>query len=1088
VVEVKGRLAELLDERRLAAMDEGGVERRSFTISQTAALLALRRDHKQGQWAWTLKCLRAANLLSATASAGATWTDGDQSVVELEFIHPGFELAELELGDPLVGALAADLGLPFGELTREARLERWLALVGRALNFALAAKPVAVELSTAAGGRRWERRAEFAEQEDPYAMRVLPAAARRSGFTIRVFNEGRGLGAKFKGLFGADDPLEALAALWNRRLLAPPGEGDVPDISRGARSIAAIEVGELVELGSIARLGRSSEGGDLWLVREGVRLLRLDAALTSAGFDESLAGWVDCPGLRLTVDESDVVRDGAFDDLVSWIFDMQAHTFARDKNGSEVLWPETVESMVAASGRPMSLADLSAWIDQGRELLNVSPHRLAQVPAPMRARVLAIWPSSLRILRERFPEGRWVPLAALGSRPSLNPIDLSALGQGSFDPIALVRGSELPWSPLEGGEGEGKFGAGEFLRFDVDAYVHRFAGATLGSILVLSYGRRVAHTRDHTRTLPGLTLVVKLREFTSGRWVSADELRARPAIVEEIFARCATLVSEQGDGLLAQVLSGGGSWDTPFAQYQLGQLNGWRLGLRYREGQDGGLELTWKSHPALALEVAVDREGKVLTLEEVLERVRKVGFIPEARDNSKYPRLESDDPVRGPLRFRRGARELLRTLLGEEVILPMPFLVDAQPRVADAQEQRHLLAGTHLLREDRARAGEDARARMRVLGRVIVARALGEESHGLEGSRLLRRYDPRALSPTRQQSLRLLLSERERPGLAFPGAVSRKLGGPVIEVPPALAHLLYRHEGFVPALRGSIALGAGPSTSRGPRASGDQPRRRRAGPIVPLLKRRVDHEWAVGSLSVAADGISGGIALWSRGLEVGTLRLPEPAGRVRGRLWLTKRGRLARSAELQKEVAKLAHQLLLDAPHQRSLMVEGDPRREALGHLMDYLRGRELHFDHQVPLPEFESGLAASLRRMPVKVPIRGEALVDLLRNALGQRAPIEGAMLSWTLVELLEGRSKLELGNRNRWVKAARESSPAAFESAALVLDAVFRDPEWLAELRERTGPEGSRHRDWGLRSRWRLCARLLELSSSKGWDPGST
>ena len=118
---------------------------------------------------------------------------------------------------------------------------------------------------------------------------------------------------------------------------------------------------------------------------------------------------------------------------------------------------------------------------------------------------------------------------------------------------------------------------------------------------------------------------------------------------------------------------------------------------------------------------------------------------------------------------------------------------------------------------------------------------------------------------------------------------------------------------------------------------------------------------------------------------------------------------------------------------------------------------------------------------MPVKQPLRSEALIDLVRNALGQNAPIDGAMLSWTLAELQDGRSKIELGNRNRWVKAARQDAASSFEAAALVLDVVFRDPQWADALAERPPEEALRHLDWGLRSRWRLCARILSLVPAK-------
>lgn len=1104
-------IAELLEMRRFSDPSEPEAARasqRSFSVSKTAAVLALRATHAKGMgwdpgpWDWTLYWLRAANALSGSAVAELRIDDGDERRLELEFTHPGFELASgsepgrsgRELGDPLAGALVPDLGLPLDDASAQARFDKWRALVGRAINATLAQDPIAVELVTPLGVRRFERRAEVASGQDPYDMRAAPVPAQLGActFRVRVWTQSAGLGAKVRAFFGGGGPRAAIASLWARRRLLPPGpESDAPPFE-GVVSIAPVPPGRPIRLGGVARMGASEAMRGLFLVREGVRIVPLDAAVKQAGLARPPSGWVDAPALALNADESDVVRDEAFDLLVAWLADMQEHTH-QGEGRQRVIWPERIESLSTVSGRPMSLEDLRKWISVGRELLYVFKHRQSEVPAALQARVLRVWPSELAAIGDALPNARWVPVRALGERPSLDPIDLTALEQGSFDPVSIVEHAEVVADGSEVPGADALEGAGVTLRFSARAYLHRFSGAKSGSILVLAYGRRVAHTRDHVRTVPGMTVVVELHEGPRGGRPTAKRLRTHPELLERLYERCYELVQAQAPELLRLVIRDGRAWDNPFFQEQLAQLNGVRLGLRYRETAEG-LRLAWSQHPALGIDVARDDSGETLTLGDVLERVRDVGFLVLRESGRIYPRLESEDPRFGPLRLRRPARPLLERILGEEVMLRLPFVPEAQPSVGDAEVNLRLLTESTLALDDLRRAKADPRARARAQARMVVARARQADTFGAEGARIWQRFDPRALSTTRVQSLRALLAEAERPALAFPGAVSREFEGAVVEASPAVAALLAAHEGFAPARPQApgVARRSDASTTR--TSSRREPGRRRAGPALPLLRGRVEHEFAIGSITVAADGTSPGIALWSRGLKVGEVRLPEPLGRVGGRLWLTPTGRLARSRQLQGMAAEVAAELLARAPYERALLPAEDPRHGALATLVDYLRerteqsealGSSRAFAHLrevlSPAPDaqtpFEADVDASIRRWPLRAGPGRDRVVDLVRCALAQKAPIRRALLSWKVAELQEGRSAIELGGRNRWIKAADEDPVASFEAAALVLDTVFRDPQWWSELRGQPDARLQKHRRWALRSQFRLLARMLEL-----------
>ena len=1127
-------LRDLVASRQLAALNGEAKRRARFSVSKHEAILALRAQAQKGQgqyaheWDWTVYLVRAANALSEQAAARVSWEGGERGVLVMDFVHPGFELAVgrppdgvsgeafaaalQELKAPLGAALHADQGLALEGADGLVRMRRFSALVGRALNGALARGVAGLEFHSAVASVRFEPRADATTGLDPYASRSLPPADQTKAFSVRVELGAPGLGARVMSLFGKDDPADAVLERWESRLARPPAEGLEGSFLRDElRPVGPVHSGRPVELGDFARAGINPSFTSFDLVREGVTLLHLDSILSRAGLRTRPRGWVRAPTLRLTVDESDLVRDAAFDELVAWLHDMDAHTHETPQ-GEKTIWPERVEVVPAVSGRPVLFSDLRTQVEQGRELLYVERHRAEDVPAALRARVLALWPSELRWLRAALPEAKWIPVRALGSRPSLEPIDLTALEQGAYPPFPLIRGGRVD---LPGAEP---------LRMSARAYLHRYAGATLGSILVLAYGRRVAHTRDHTRTIPGVTLVVELEPSESGPPPTAEELREMDGALDLLFERCGRLVDEAAPRLMAQIVRDGRAWDNPFMRHQLGRLDGETLGLRYVEQVEqveqveeieeidsgeasvspesrSSVRLHWKAHPALELEVAIDDEGRPLTFEALLRRIADVGFAVVRTSDRRYPNLESSDPALAPIRLRRSASEFLNRVLGPEILLPMPLVAEAHPRVGGARLNAALGRNPELLTDDLGRLDHDERARLRVLGYLLVARASGADARGLEGLRAWRRFDPRALSTTRRTSLRALLAESPRPALAFPGAVNRNAKGVFVEVAPGLASLLARYEGFGVRSR---------EDDVGPRSSRDAPGRRRAGPRPPLLRGRIDHAAAIGALEVAADGRAQGITVWSRGLKVGELRLPEPLGRVSGRLWLTARGRLIRSGELRKIVELLAADLLATAPTQRALVGPEDSRRAGLEALIEYLQGATaaaLRSDARsgsgitVMPAEAAVALAGRLQdagarartresfvrhlhtaseRWPVSAGLGGsDPLASRVRHALVQKAPVDRATLSWRLLSLEDDRRRLVFGARNRWVQLAGDEGRAAERepdglavASLLALDALFRDESWRADAA--ADPEGraARHRRWALRSFARACA----------------
>lgn len=1066
-------VAELLASRRLGSLQ---ASRHRFTVSREEALLRLReqiRERGDDRWAWTVHLVRAANALSELAEAKLdARADEQQEITTLDFITPGTELDRLELADILGGALEADLGEPLGGAEPAQRLARFRMLIGRALNAALAHDRLAVELLTPAGGRRFERREQLLEGRDPYVERKISGCEGPSRFVIRVIEPRAGLGSRLgRWLRSKSDVREALTGLWRSIRLADHPAGNIDEQSNVILGPAL--AGEPIELGKHALFGpcrgraeapaplRSS----LWLVRDGVLLFDLGPALRDQLLDPAgLVGWIDCPSLRLTADDRSVVRDANFDLLIAWLKDCVARI---DETGS-VSWPRSLHSLPGggpqtASGRPVTPEQLAEDARRGRELIYVWRPQAGAVPAFAKAKVFALWPSEHELLVAEFPELRLVPLRAFGGHGDFDPADLTALRAGSYEPLALVK-----HSPIGGESGAGALA--EILRLSIEAYVHRAPTATMGFIEILAYERRVAQIRERGKVFSGVTLICRLD--ADGSELDVAGLRRDHLTIGKITEAIRQRTLAHWEALLAHVMRWADPWETPLLRAALDELGPSGLELRY-QSTDQGLRLAWRDTVLLDVAVGQAADGTRRTLRDALRQAREPGFLVLAHPHKRYEQLRSKDLRLHPWSVPDWARPLLERVLGRAVVLEMPVVPEAHPLVLDDPlgDQRHLVHQRATIQTTLERSNTDPLARQRLLGHLLVARGLGHDAFGLESVPLLDRYDPRALTPTRLVSLASVLSERPRPGLVPAGSVHRNLPRPMLEVTPGLAVLLAEVEAIEPGLTAAVGKSIAEPAELAHDGRGVAPVRRRARGFPPLLATAVVHPLAVGRLQVAGDGSSEGIALWARGLRIGELELPEPLGRVSGRLLLTDQGQRIDRAVIRREITTLAKTLLADALRQRALLPPDGPQRRRLDLFIEYVRSK-VRVDDRFGLAA-ELGLAepgdrgqrvASLRQMSLRAaPLRPlsnrrEALlVDIVRQSIAMQLHFDTAILSWRPAKLgkrrRDGSLELEFGLRNAWIKRAldedRALSPEAHRRAAL-LAGVITVAAFFEQIRE--------------------------------------
>lgn len=1066
-------IAKLLDSRRFGSLE---ASRHRFTVSREEALLRLReqtRAREEPAWAWTSWLVRAANALSEAAEARVSVgeapgdTTGELRLTSIDVVTPGIELDALDLSDMLAGALEPDLGEPIGGGDPLLRLRRFRMLIGRALNAALAHGPISIELATPAGTRRFERREQLVEGRDPYVERKLAGCEGRSHFVLRVVEPRPGLSSRLgRWLRRRGEVRDELFELWRSVRLADH-EAKLQAGEEDGVLVGPALARESVSLGRHALYGsaRGTDGagagvpaqlrGSVMLVRDGVLLLDIGAALREQGLDPTaLAGWVDCPQLRLTADERGVARDANFELLVAWLHDY----VGRADGEGNVRWPDSLETigsgLQAANGRTMTWEQLREDADRGRELVYVWRQQASAVPAVAKARIAALWPSEELLLRERFPTLRLVPLRALGQQ-DIDPADLTSLAGGCYEPLTLAKDEPFTSEHADGG-----------LRISLDAYIHRARTATTGFVVILAYERRVAQFNERSFVIPGVTLVCRVQ--TDGTDLDVAALRRDHQTLAKLADLCRRKTQEHIEALLAHVLRHANPWENPFVRTALDELGPGSIELRYQQTEDG-VRLGWRDSLLLDVTVGRTREGQAKTLRDGLRSLRERGFVIVGHPLKRHDQTRSNDPLLQPWLLDDAARALLVRVLGGATVLSMPIVAEAHPLVvADpVEDQRHLVRQRDTIKGWLERAATDPLARQRLLGHLLVARQLGSDTFGLETMALLERYDPRAHSPTRLVSLAAVLAEDPCPGLIPAGAVHRGLPRPMLEVTPGIAALLAEvDQRFAPGAAGTIGVPVTGEPLAAERSSSTTAIRRRARSVPPLLAKSVVHPLVIGRIKVSGDASSDGISLWSGGLRVGELTFPEPLGRVSGRLILTPVGQRVGAKQVEDIVLGEARTLLADAMRQRTLLPPDGPTRRRLDAFVEYVRAKirvkdsfALADDFGLTTPEDAGRRVAMLRAMSLgAAPLRPlgnrrEVLLqEVVRQSLAMAVHFDTAMLSWRPAKLgkrrRDGSMEIEFGLRNAWIQrgldeekelSAEEHRNAAMLAGVLVVASFF-------------------------------------------------
>lgn len=1031
---------------RKAAGGEGPGARHGFTVARTEALLRL-RDVPRAPWAWTLGLLRAARMLSTSGRAVVeAKEEGDARVVTLRFGVGGCDL----LGAELRGVVHASVGDAeergeawLGELGR-----RWRAEVGAAINAGLASGPRSIAVRTATDGRAYVRRDSQIAGQDPYGEQPDGGRCPVQSFEVEVREARPGAGRRLAAWLARQTGAAAqVEALWREALFLPAG-------SAGMVPLAESLPGVRIALGEHAVWGPVPELGGPWLVRAGVRALSLAPALAVTGVTAGeLAGWVECPALRLTADEAGVVQDGAFELLVAWLLDARAHALRATPDGpiAAVQWAD-VEQVRMASGRAVDRETMRQRARTGKDFLYVWRHQEQLVPAAMQPRTHVLWPSELALLRASVPELRPVPVRALGEAPQIERVDLTSLVSTSLPAVGVELASASATTK-----------AGVRVSLQLQAFVRRVPTATAGETVLLAYGRKVAHVRETARVLPGVTLVCELLG------AEMDALRGEAALLQAVADRCREAGERAMPMLLAQGMAHPSPWEVPLVKARAEQLSGAGLGLRYRDDDDGP-RLAWEESPLLGL--VVGRAGaEAVNLLAALERCRDAGGIVVEDPRQQWPGWASREPGPGPWVLTVEGRGLLARVLGKDVLWDMPTLPEMHARPGRAVA---LLAAAEVARLSE-KPDEEAR-RAALLAHLLAARAAGGGDEALAEMPLLRRFDPRALTPVRKVSLTQALAETPRPGLLPMGAVTRELAGAALLVTPGEAWAL-RAEGFV-AAGGPVAgpvLASVASTQARPQ--------RRAGPGNAVLVVPVASAVAVGALRVEGMAATK-VALWSGGLHLEDVQLPAPLECVGGRLVLTRQGIKVGGDRLGGEIRGMCRTVVMQALEQRRLQRPGGSQHAAIGEFI--ARCEAAAASGAAPLiadllaprtgaDEVRLGarLGASLQRHPLeRLPPPGPRRLEaLLRQALARPLGFGSAILSWqvaTLVRVADVGWEVELGKRNGFVQRALAEQPGAEDpevAAALAIAALF------------AGARAGTARDAGLVDEWVADYRLLAL-----------
>jgi hypothetical protein len=986
-------VAGVVASRRLGA---GAGPRHSFTVERTEARLRLRERPGEGPWHFSLVLVRAVLSLVEFAEVDATTTSSAEAhTLELRVAIDPEALAGFEIGTVFDEALQPDPGVGDGSLA--ARQTRARRLLARAVNEALAAGPRQVDLETPGASRSFVRRA--ASTGDPFVERT-GTATRSPGVIVFRIALDRTVGRWFEALrFGGDGLFAPVLELWRERV---PG---LEPRSRGA-GISARADPRVVELGDFARLWGGTAARNRRMLRDGVLMGPLDAALREAGVEvDRVDAIVECPALQLTVDEGNIVRDGALATLVAWLHDASAHA-----SGSllQATWPKTLESVATAAGQPVTVAQLAALGAAEQPLPFVWRHEATALPLAARGRVMALWPSELAQLGVLLPSVRWVSAQIFGDPASVAKADLTALAQGSFPPRSFA---VPPWS----------HGGAPALAVDAVAYVHRHGVATGGAVWLLALDRTLARSTDADTVMAGVTLVARVT-LPAERAALARDVPA----LRELAKWVARHAEQRRDELVAHAFASSTDPATcmraPLVAHAIAELDARALELRYVPG-DAGARLTWRDDARLVLPVASTRDGAPRTLRDALERARDTGGVVVGEATRRWYVLEVSDAAHDTWIPTSQGLEVLERVLGRQGLWVLPTVPQAHPHAAPAASQPGLLLDRDEVARLLLRSGADVHARAALLAHLLVARATDRDALGLADVGLLHVYDPRAVTPDRIVSVTALRGDPRTFAIVPPGTATRDLPGPVVVAGCGEAALL--HE--------VLALPLVPVPDGSRRHAVVESSRAAAAtvPDEPVLRWPVADALAVGALSLGTGGARASVELWARGLHVGALELPAPFTELGGRLWLSDAGVRAARPAIEALVVNHARAIVAAARTQAELAPSGSARRRTLERFVAHALATASAGDDRFGLrallptptrPRVLSAEAASAARLPS---LRRLWLGALVRHALGRSSKVDRAWLSWRVAKLADAAAvtwEIEIGGRHRWIRRAVE------------------------------------------------------------------
>jgi hypothetical protein len=1013
-------LAAVVAMRRLGT---GGGRRQTFSVERTEARLRL-RDRPGDPWQFTLVLVRAVLAVVEFAEVDATTTSHDgKQTLELRFALDPAAMLGLELGTVFDESLAPDPGP--GDASLAARQLRMTRLVARAVNESLATRPHSVDLLASVGGRTFTRRETTTG--DPYAERPTSVGLPQPGILVLRITYDRRVGGLvsglvsgwFDGLLGGGGLFAPVAELWRKRV---PGA----TLRSGGASLTVRADPRWVELGDAGRLWGCKPEHARHLVRDGVVICSLDAALREQGLDVSrIDAAIEAPAVALVVDETNIVRDTALANLVAWLHDATAHA-----EGSILAarWPAPSTTLQTASGQTIAPDDLPAWRtthEHVRAVPYVWRHEAEQLPLGTRPKVIVLWPSELAHVVRALPDVPFVAARSLGARSTVAKSDLTALAGGSLPPKSLV---VPPWT-----------GAGAPLPVAVEAYIHRHGIANSGAVMLLAEDRTLARAGDPTAVIAGVTLVARVE-------LGADRIElSRDATALRALARWVTDHAEQRrDELIAHAFATGGGQAArraPFVERMLEQLDARQLELRY-VAADGASRLQWRADARLALVVATTRDDQPITLGDALARVRDVGGLVLGEAGRRWYVLEVEDGRHDTWVPTPQGREVLERVLGRDVLWDLPTVAQAHPHAIAASEQPHLVLDREEVGRLLLRVSSDGHARAALLGHLLVARALGRDELGLADVPLLAVFDPRAVTPGRLVSLAAVQADGRTYAIVPPGTATRELPGPVIEAGSGLASLLHEVS--------RLPLEVVPDLSRRHAMPETTTVRASAPRAEPALRWPIAHPLAVGALVLVPGAGRSHVDLWGRGLHVGELELPPPFTELGGRLWLSDTGIKSARPAIEAMLLEHARALVVGARAQARLAPVSSTRRRVLERFVEHVHAVATAGDDRFGLRALLgtsgraarrvlSADAATATRLPA---LRRLWLAVLIRHGLGRQVEVDRGWLTWRLAHLADPaavRWELELGGRHRWIKRAvdDDSAPVDIQLAALAATA---------------------------------------------------